>query len=297
MQLIIDSANLLHRTYWVSKSQVLTNSKGENTACVFKFLRSLFALANQFTPNEIYAVWDKKEDCGTDHYRTTLTEGSYKAGRDKSEQDLIYINETKLIPVVGYLGIKNLFPKVLEADDIIAWLAEKLKEDELVTIVSCDKDFFQLVKPNIQVYNPFKQQVFHVNNFEKLTGVKTNEYLRYKALVGDVADNLQSAALAGIGPKGAIRIIRGEKPLSDTQKIAVQNLETLMDLRQGLIQHPEDVIFCEEQFIKLQTHEADFKKFKEYCQENNFASILNSFDNWKRTFGKNKLVDLINSLK
>ncbi len=294
--LILDCSNLLHRVYWISRKHVLTNSKGEDVGCIFKFLKSTYSLSNRFQPQEFYAAWDKKEDYGQANFRSTLTEGTYKAGRNKEEQSSVYENETKLIPLISSLGIKNLFPKILEADDVIAWITEKLKATELITIVSSDKDFLQLVQPNVQVYSPAKDIVYNIKNFKTLIGIEPTDYLKFKALTGDTADNLKIDCLSGIGPKTAIKIINKEKTLSPEQITAASKLQHLMDLKQGFIEHPDDVTFCEAQFEKLKSHKADMVGFKKFCEENDFNSILNSFSNWRSTYCQSRLTDLIASL-
>lgn len=299
MNLILDSSNLIHRAFWVAKQQPLINSKGEDVGCIFKFLRSLLSLQKQFSPNKFYAIWDKKETYGSGEvsYRVSLTEGAYKAGRDKTEQHNIYAAESQLINITDWLGIRSLYPYVLEADDVIGWLSNRLAEDkEQVTIISSDKDFLQLVSPYIQVFSPAKKQIYTMSNFKQLVGIEPNEYLYYKALVGDVADNLKSSELIGIGPKGAVKVIRGEKCLSGPQKQEVGRLMHLMDLKQGLIEHPQDITFCEEQFEKSKDQKPDFAAFRKYCEENEFKSILKDFDRWKSAFSRNRLVDLIGSL-
>jgi len=293
---LFDGSNMLHRCFHVAKNSPLTNSKGEDTACIFKFLRSLKATVTQFSPTTIYAAWDTKVGYGqhADNYRVTLTEGTYKAGRNIESHQDVYANEEKLLPVLSLLGIHNFFPKSLEADDIISWLISKFKGEHLCTIISCDRDFLQLVQPNVQVYNPVKTQLYTISNFEKLIGIRPSEYLRYKAIIGDNADNLRHKSLNGLGPKSALRIIHGEKTLSIEQKQAVKDLMHLMDLKQGLLEHPDDVAFYEEQ-LNLKV-EPDFDAFVRFCEDNGFKSILSSIDSWKGAFSKNRLIDLIASL-
>ena len=291
--LLLDGPNLLHRTHWVAQKSNLINEKGEDVGCEFKFLRSLFSLANRFRPAGFYVAWDRGSI--DPNYRKTLTEGTYKAGRDKSSQDSVDASEAKVIPVIANLGIKNMVSNVLEADDLIAWLANKL-EEQMVTIVSCDKDFLQLVKTRIQVFSPSKQQLYTIENFESLIGVKPINYLRYKAMCGDPADNLKRTELKGLGPKTALKVMNGDAVLSTQQERAVHDLVHLMSLQDGLLAHPGEKEFYEQQFQLLQDHKPDFETFKKYCKDNNFKSILNAFDKWKLAFGKNRLVELINSL-
>lgn len=295
MILLLDGPNLLHRVTWVAQNRSLINQKGDDVGATFTYLKSLFSFANRFHPTDFYIVWDRGHVDG--NYRKTLTEGTYKAGRDKTNQDIIVENETKLLPVLTSLGILNFYSEQLEADDAIAWLAMTFKkQDKTSTIISCDKDFLQLVQPKVQVFNPVKQQLYTPENFERLLKVKPEEYLRYKAMVGDPADNLKRAELKGIGPKTAIDIIKGSKTLTDEQEKAISELMHLMSLTEGVLTHPNELRFYEEQYNSLKRDQLDFNVFKTFCEENNFKSILDSFDRWKQAFRHNNLVDLINSL-
>ena len=127
MILILDGPNLLHRVTWVATQTALVNQKGEDVGAAFKFLKSLFSLANRFHPKEFYAVWDTLST--VDNYRKTLTEGTYKAGRDKTNQDVIFDNETKLVPVLRSLGILNFYSK------------DKIKQLSLLVVI---RIFFNL---------------------------------------------------------------------------------------------------------------------------------------------------------
>jgi 5'-3' exonuclease len=293
MILLVDGPNLLHRTHWVAQKSNLVNEKGDDVGCEFKFLRSLFSLANRFRPSEFYVAWDRGS--ADPNYRKTLTEGTYKAGRDKSSQDSVNASEAKVIPVISNLGIKNMVSNILEADDLIAWLSKKL-EEQIVTIVSCDKDFLQLVERRVQVFSPAKQQLYTIDNFKDLIGVEPKRYLRYKAMIGDPADNLRRPELKGLGPKTALRVMSGECVLTSGQEKAVHDLVRLMSFASGLMAHPQEEEFYEQQFQLVKDHKSDFEAFKEYCHANNFKSILDAFDKWKLAFGKNRLVELINSL-
>lgn len=295
MILLTDGPNLLHRVTWVAQNRSLINQKGDDVGATFTFLKSLFSFFNRFHPQECYMVWDRGHVDG--NYRKTLTEGTYKAGRDKTNQNTIVENETKLLPVLNSLGILNFYSEQLEADDAIAWLAMTFKrQNKSSTIISCDKDFLQLVQPHVQIFNPAKQQIYNTENFERLLKVKPEDYLRYKAMIGDPADNLKREELKGIGPKTAVDIIKGSKTLTKDQEKAISDLMHLMSLTEGVLTHPNELRFYEEQYCSLKRDQQDFDAFRMFCKENNFKSILDSFERWKQAFRRNNLVDLINSL-
>lgn len=97
------------------------------------------------------------------------------------------------------LPIHQLGMEKLEADDIIAYLAKRAGgAGKKVTIVSSDKDFFQLVDKNIEVYAPVKKKTFTQSNILDEIKVLPQNYNIVKALLGDNSDNLPGVKGLGI---------------------------------------------------------------------------------------------------
>ena len=67
-----------------------------------------------------------------------------------------------------------------------------------VTIVSSDKDFYQLIDKNIEVYAPVKKKTFTLNNIKEEIGVLPQNYNIVKALLGDNSDNIPGVKGLGI---------------------------------------------------------------------------------------------------
>jgi DNA polymerase-1 len=75
-----------------------------------------------------------------------------------------------------------------------------------VAIVSIDKDFFQLVRPGIRVYDPREDGAwFDAQGVVEKFGVRPEQVTDVLALVGDTSDNV--AGVPGIGRKGALDLI------------------------------------------------------------------------------------------
>ena len=148
----------------------------------------------------------------------------------------------------------------LEADDIIAYLAKKASgAGKKVTIVSSDKDFFQLVNKNIEVYAPVKKKTFTVDNIVEDIKVLPQNYNIVKALLGDNSDNLDG--VKGLGIKTII---------SEWKSFAYDPLASLQDVWDH----------CETQMEE--------KKPKKI-----FAKIIH---NWDRVLTNYKLMNLHDSV-
>jgi DNA polymerase-1 len=109
-----------------------------------------------------------------------------------------------------------------EADDLIATYAEKIiKDGNKATIISSDKDFMQLVKPGIRLYDPIKNKEIGLNEVKEKFGVKPNQVIDVQSLAGDSSDNVPG--VPGIGIKTASELINQydnlENLLKNVEKI------------------------------------------------------------------------------
>ena len=111
--ILIDSSNLLHRAVWI------TESVRKNINPAYIFLTSVKKYAEMFETNEIISVWDKRLIRGIKNYRRLAKQTEYKAGRDKERSARVFSHEEKTTEMLNQLGVKNMYPGILEADDVI----------------------------------------------------------------------------------------------------------------------------------------------------------------------------------
>jgi DNA polymerase-1 len=300
--LLIDGNNTLHRTYWIANNtgRTLINSKGENTGNAFTFAKTIKSYVDQFNANKVYIAWDKKL-LSEVSFRSTLTEGSYKGTRDQDRNKAVYESADAIVSMVDSLGVKNIFPGKLEADDVISWLSKTITGKKI--IISVDKDFIQLVAKDISYYNPIKKLLVDELNFKETYNVDPKEYLYFKAILGDVSDNIPG--IEGFGKVKGLKLAIAynqyvktgtcnEKDLQvikENEHIINNNLK-LMDLSYGLEQFKEETELYSSQLVELNKKGTDFKKFKEICTDMEFNSILDKMGDWQTTFNK----DLSNNI-
>lgn len=297
--IVIDGSNLLWRTYWIAETRhQLVNSKGIWTGPIYMFLKSIKALQEKFKPNNTYVTWDKKLKYPSTNFRKTLAPETYKQNRDDDKSKLIHEQHDELSKWLTVLGVKQIYPGVLEADDIISWLCKEKLQSTI--IVSVDKDLLQLVDDNIHYYNPIKKKLITPQNFVEEVGVEILEYNHYKALLGDKSDNVEgiqgygvqkSAKLCKEGYNGIVQKLSEE----DRQKFN-KNL-TLTDLTGSYYKEEGEAELYQEQYENQQFIKADMKKFEEMCQEAEFYSFIKEMEKWKESFSRGQsLVDLISQL-
>lgn len=287
MDLLIDGTNIQIRSFSISlkfgkkDSENLSNLELSGGG-IYIFLRTLRNLKKILKPDRIWICWDKKLIWPSTNFRKKA-HTEYKGNRERSNENIIFANEDDLIRMVSFLGCKNLFPRVLEADDVISWLTKKLNQD--IVIASTDKDFLQLISTNIKFYDLISKSIISLENFENLFNISQKNYLLYKAIIGDKSDNIPK--LKGIGPKKGIKIASNwdheSKLLSNEQLEQINHNLELINLDDSWKKEKDEEEFYEEQYNNLEDLK-DFNKFQEYIIKYNLQSILKEISTWQKDF-------------
>ena len=198
---LIDGSSQMYRAYHAFRGKGLSNQEGQTTHAVYVFVTMLRKLIADHKPQYMAASFDLAGPT----FRDQIAD-DYKANRAAMPDDLAeQINwvhqacEAMGVPIVTAQGY--------EADDVIGTLAQQAAaRDFAVAIVSIDKDFFQLVRDGVRVYDPREEGAwFDADGVVQKFGVKPEQVADVLALVGDTSDNV--AGVPGIGKKGAIDLI------------------------------------------------------------------------------------------
>jgi len=210
----------------------LRNAQGRPTNAVYIFVTMLRKLLNEQHPAYIAASFDLPGRT----FRDDLV-SDYKANRAPMPDEL-----AEQIPMVHAaceaLGVPILTSERYEADDVIGTLAEKATAAGFeVVIVTGDKDFFQLVRDGITVYNPKEEGTWYdANGVKDKFGVTPGQVVDVLALMGDTIDNIKG--VPGIGDKGARELIAQYGTLDNL--IAHAGEVKNKRYREGLLAHAED---------------------------------------------------------
>ena len=284
MNLIIDGSNLLHRSFCVAE-KVTQKIVLEEADVLFIFLKSIKGLVQKFKPDNIWVAWDKRLTHNSTNFRKQLIPNLYKATRD-SERNARVINNHKCIEeALNALGIKQMYPNVLEADDVIGWLSQNIHTDTI--IVSVDKDLLQLINSHTKVYNPIKKVLISTQNFKETTGIDLEHYVKFKALLGDVSDNIEGVEGYGVQRSKKLCIedlntIRSTLTVEKFDRFEV-NVK-LIDLKCSFTKEEGEEECYKSQFSEQLKNSSNFKKFEELCQYHQFYSFLKEIGTWKRHF-------------
>jgi DNA polymerase-1 len=233
---LIDGSSQMYRAYHApvrtAEGGLLRNSKGQATNAVYIFVTMLRKLLNEQTPRYIAASFDLPGRT----FRDDLA-ADYKANRTPMPDELAQ-QITMVHAACEALGIPILTSERYEADDVIGTLATKAYAAGFdVAIVTMDKDFFQLVREGIRVYNPRDEGAwFDGEAVKSKFGVAPEQVVDVLALMGDTIDNIKG--VPGIGDKGARDLIASYGTLENL--IAHASEIKNKRYREGLLGHADD---------------------------------------------------------
>jgi DNA polymerase-1 len=110
------------------------------------------------------------------------------------KRQFIWLND-----MLDYLPLKTMIYDGMEADDVIAYIAQDLvQEDEEALIVSTDKDFLQLVSDTVTVFSPTKKKLYDRKAVYEEWGLYPQNLLLFRTLDGDKSDNIPGVKGCGI---------------------------------------------------------------------------------------------------
>lgn len=200
MQLcLIDGTAYIYRAFYALPP--FSNSRGLPTNAIYGFTNMFFKILRERAPDHVVVVFDAGGE--TERHREFE---AYKAQRPPMPDTLVpqipYIYQ-----VVEASHVPTLMEEGYEADDIIGTVATRAAADGFqVTIVSGDKDLFQLVGPAVQVYDPMRDKTYRVQEVEERFGVPPQAMVDLMSLAGDAVDNIPG--VPGVGEKTASALIQ-----------------------------------------------------------------------------------------
>lgn len=204
--LVIDGMALLFRSFFATamSGNYFKNDKGIPTNAVQGFARHVLAAQNLMQPTHMAVCWDK----GMLTFRNELYDG-YKANRPKPAEELIPQFDMAQ-ELSEHLGWMNFGIAGMEADDTIASITHKWKDDARFTIVSGDKDLLQLLEPSTEIAFTKKgfsiYDMYNESRFYEEYGISPLLFPDVKAFMGDSSDGY--AGVKGIGPKTALQLVQ-----------------------------------------------------------------------------------------
>lgn len=290
MNLLVDASNIIHRSFHISQERYEQDSNMQ----VLLFLRSLKSYVDMFKPTAVYCAWDAMLDTTQKSFRKQIAADTYKVNRDKSKGAAVYEKSEEIRQLVEHLGLYNVYPYCLEADDVIAFLSKHLTGKKI--IVSSDRDLLQLINSETNMYSLAKKIVVSPDNFEEFTGISRDAFLMFKCLVGDASDNIAKVTTPSKAKKIAVGAVEMSKLLSNEQIEQYHHNNKMMNLHEAYNHQPNELVRMVEQVDSLQ-RKPDFDAFINMCKELKLNSITDNSAGWRKTFfGQQNMSNLIKLL-
>ena len=281
--LLIDAHSLIHRCYHAVPP--LTNERGEPVGALFGVSNVLLKIISQRKMDYVAALFDRPEPT----FRKQKF-AEYKINRPQAEDALIFQLQESL-ELFRAFGITTFEKPGYEGDDLIGTLAEMFRKEKGIytTILTGDMDSLQLVDDvnHIEV-ETFKKGIadiiiYHEKEVFERLGVRPDQVVDYKALVGDASDNIPG--VAGVGPKTASGILQKYETLENY----FQN-GTKEKTYEKISAHKKIAILSQE-LARIDTHvplsvslqDIEYKpaneKLSSFFQKHGFASLLKRIEN------------------
>ena len=283
---LIDGSSFSYRAFFAIRG--LATSGGFPTGAIFGFLNTLRKILREFSPKYLAVCFDVS--------RKTFRQARFKDYKirraplpDSFKVQIPWIKElirAFSIPIVELEGF--------EADDLIATLAERAKEEGFRCLIfSSDKDIFQVIENKvIMVYNPHKDILYDEEKVIENFGIAPKNIPDLLALCGDSIDDIPG--VKGIGPKNATFLIRNFKSIEnllenidslpkESLKKAILKSKDLMCLSKELAVLRKDVPI-DLNIENLKIGEPDYGRLRKLCRELEFKSLIEEFSSKSFSF-------------
>ena len=200
--LLIDALNLFMRHFTVNPS---VNENGDHVGGTLGFLKGIQLLIDNLKPEEIYVAWE-----GGGSLRRRSIYKDYKKGKRPVKLNRYYEGDIPdtvenrnyqinlITKFLSLSGIRQIYVSDCEADDIIGYLSKyKFKEDK-ITIVSSDKDYYQLIEEDrVEVWSPGQKKLITNTSIKDRFGIPSENFCVIRCFCGDGSDGLRGVKGAG----------------------------------------------------------------------------------------------------
>lgn len=195
---LMDGTAFIYRGFFANAN--MTRSDGLPTGAMYIVGRVLLKLLKEEQPSRFAFILDGPGK----HFRHEMFP-AYKANRPAAPDGLV----AQVEPVkrmVASLGLHVEVSDGCEADDCIASLAHRFREERPVVIIGMDKDLRQCLHDNVVLWDPASrdEKIVTLASFHEETGLTPDQWPDVQALVGDSSDNVPG--VRGIGAKTAEKL-------------------------------------------------------------------------------------------
>ncbi len=294
--ILIDGHALAFRQYYALERTNMKTKDGTPTWAVYGFFKAVFDLLknDNLKPDAIGVAFDVSHHT----FRTEMYE-EYKSNR-QAMPDSMRVQMELIYEGLRAFNIPIYTKQGFEADDVIGTISRRACElGHKVYILTGDQDSFQLIEKSgcVKVIIPSKGELAEYDwdkVYQKL-GVFPNQVIDYKALRGDVSDNIPG--IRGIGEKTTVKLLAEfgtvDKVLANADKISgkaiqekIRNGVEVANLSKTLatIDRYVDIPF---DFEKTKIELPDISSVTEFLRRMQFYMFLKNIEFILKSFDKN----------
>ena len=209
--MLIDGHALAYRMFFALPLEAFTTKDGEPTNATYGFIRTVMERMFADQPPQYFAV---SFDLGRTFRDDLFAE--YKGTREKMPDEL-RVQISRIKEVIAALNIPILELEGFEADDVLGSIAAQAKGYHVPAhIITGDRDLLQLVDDNTTVELPARRGSAEPELYDDAAviakfGVRPDQIVDWKALVGDSSDNIPG--VKGVGAKTATKLLNSYETL------------------------------------------------------------------------------------
>ena len=310
--LVIDGLNTFIRVF---SAVPALNDDGQHIGGVTGFLRSVAAVVRLIKPTRCVIVFDgkggsrRRKDIYPEYKANRANKTAFNRYQEfaslEDEQDSMRRQFGRVIQYLNCLPVTTLSIDNVEADDIMAYIANEIYTDDKnrVTICSTDRDFLQLVNNRISVWSPIKKKMYTPSVMQEEFGFSSKNYLLYRSFIGDKSDNIPG--LKGVGPKSLIKyfpvfsedreltieeIVEYANDVDKKYKVhsLVSENKELLELNYKLMQLKEVDINGNAKMLTMNMVQGDIDKlntleFKKMFMADKMYTVIKDLDSWLKS--------------
>ncbi|HTP02267.1 MAG TPA: DNA polymerase I [Anaerolineales bacterium] len=279
---LIDGHALAYRMFFALTAGTPTNrwrtSTGEPTAGTYGFARELLRILEQEQPEYLAVAFDTGKT-----FRDQILP-AYKGTRAKMPDEL-QPQIARIRQLVDAFNIPRLEMEGYEADDVLGSVARIANQQGLgVKIITGDRDLLQLVGPRTVVYLAGDDQNYiTAEDVVRKLGVRPEQVVDYKAVVGDKSDNIPG--VTGVGEKTAVTLLEKFGTLDGIYK----NIDQVEKRWQAKLLAGKDAAYMSYDLARIRTdlpvqleleraraHDFDPDQVEAFFQELEFRTLIKS---------------------
>lgn len=199
--MLVDGLNLYTRHFVANPSM---SDLGHHVGGTVGFLKSIQLLSDKINPSQICVIWEG----GGSSRRRSIFPG-YKKGRKPQKLNRFYGNDIPstvenrnyqlafIIELLKHTPVKQFYIDSCEADDIIGFLVKNTYKKNSVTIVSSDKDYYQLINENVTQWSPGQKRFIRPQSVVEKFHIPVHNFCAARCFVGDASDCIDGIKGAG----------------------------------------------------------------------------------------------------